>query len=71
MPVEVIFLCDKASMLRDKSEGTLYKGLNSGIIIIIIIIIIIGLAAMLLVYPLLKDTDTSRCLTVLWTLQWG
>jgi len=41
--VEVIFLCDKASMLRDKSEGTLYKGLNSGIIIIIIIIIIIGL----------------------------
>jgi len=38
--VEVVFLCDKTAMLRDKLKGTLYKRLNSGIIIIIIIIII-------------------------------
>jgi len=36
VPVEVVFLCDKAAMLRDKLKGTLYKIRNAGIIIIII-----------------------------------
>jgi hypothetical protein len=33
VPVEVVFLCDKAAVLRDKLKGTLYKRQNTGIII--------------------------------------
>ena len=31
--MEVVFLCDKAAMRRDKLKGTLHKRLNAGIII--------------------------------------